>query len=265
MQVVKVGRSSDPKRRMDSLQTAHPTPLRLLATIDGDHEKLIHQRIAPHRKQGEWFTWNEQTRATLREFAAKELPAIRTLTCNRKVSEGDWILAAERASGGRVEIPSSKKWDDTYDLIHDAACALECRVIDHFKQQLIDCELESLSEFDSGGFENSEDWASNMMEEETDCCPLTECDERLLEKYLIGVFIAENLPERVEVFWHDPVTAGGRTELRNYLMNVRDWVFEYDFLEFKGWIWSKKRKQFDLFASSEWRSSPFHSQIKDEQ
>lgn len=55
---IKIGYSAGPPgRRLAALQTGHPEPLRLLATIEGGRETEInlHRRFAAHRKTGEWF------------------------------------------------------------------------------------------------------------------------------------------------------------------------------------------------------------------
>lgn len=54
---VKIGISTDPERRRQSMQTGCPVRLRLLATIPGGAavEAEMHARFAEHRKHGEWF------------------------------------------------------------------------------------------------------------------------------------------------------------------------------------------------------------------
>lgn len=55
--VVKIGCSTDPKRRLRNLQSGSPAPLRLLATFEGGYvaEKELHRRFAGRRVHGEWF------------------------------------------------------------------------------------------------------------------------------------------------------------------------------------------------------------------
>lgn len=56
---VKCGIAADPRARLAGLQTGSPTPLKLIAEIDGDglREKWIHQRLARWRVHGEWFQY----------------------------------------------------------------------------------------------------------------------------------------------------------------------------------------------------------------
>lgn len=54
---IKIGRTKDAARRTAVIQTSHPEPLQLVATVDGGLalEKEYHRRFAPHRLRGEWF------------------------------------------------------------------------------------------------------------------------------------------------------------------------------------------------------------------
>jgi hypothetical protein len=54
---IKIGESVDPVKRLETFQTAHPYPLKLLATVRGGRakEREYHQRFADHRLNGEWF------------------------------------------------------------------------------------------------------------------------------------------------------------------------------------------------------------------
>lgn len=60
--LVKVGWSSDPVRRLSSLRTAVPEPLHLLATRPGgpEEERRIHHLCSEHRVGGEWFRMCER-------------------------------------------------------------------------------------------------------------------------------------------------------------------------------------------------------------
>lgn len=59
---IKIGWSSNPKRRLQALQTAHHTRLRMLGTKRGGEslEQEYHRHLAPYRMEGEWFapTWH---------------------------------------------------------------------------------------------------------------------------------------------------------------------------------------------------------------
>jgi hypothetical protein len=54
---IKIGYSTEPSRRLSTLQTSHPRDLELLAVWPGDQnlEKQIHERFAQFRIRGEWF------------------------------------------------------------------------------------------------------------------------------------------------------------------------------------------------------------------
>lgn len=54
---VKIGLAKEPLRRVSSLQTGSPVPLRLRHVVPGDHalERALHRRFAEARVAGEWF------------------------------------------------------------------------------------------------------------------------------------------------------------------------------------------------------------------
>lgn len=54
---IKVGKSDDHAKRLDSLQTGNPRRLRLLHVLVGglDLEWQLHQMLKDHRMVGEWF------------------------------------------------------------------------------------------------------------------------------------------------------------------------------------------------------------------
>lgn len=59
---IKIGYSKHPEKRLKQLQTAHPAPLKLIQTWQGDKilEKAIHHRLFSFRSRlnGEWFNLN---------------------------------------------------------------------------------------------------------------------------------------------------------------------------------------------------------------
>lgn len=73
---IKVGRSSNPARRLDSLQTGSPHRLRLLAWYEGkgDEERKIHRLLMRHRLKvdGEWF--DHECLASLPGWIYERLP-----------------------------------------------------------------------------------------------------------------------------------------------------------------------------------------------
>lgn len=55
---IKIGSARDARKRVASIQCAHPERIRLLAITDGGHpeEGELHRRFAEYRLRGEWFT-----------------------------------------------------------------------------------------------------------------------------------------------------------------------------------------------------------------
>ena len=55
--MVKIGISSNPKKRLESLSTGSAAPIRIIKKIDGDArlERELHNRFAGLRSHGEWF------------------------------------------------------------------------------------------------------------------------------------------------------------------------------------------------------------------
>lgn len=62
---IKIGTTSNLKRRMIELQAANPKPLTLLGTIEGsfDTEATLHLIFAKYRVQGEWFRSSGELKA----------------------------------------------------------------------------------------------------------------------------------------------------------------------------------------------------------
>lgn len=56
-ELVKIGKSRDPERRMKDLQMMCPVPLTLARTIKswGGFERALHKHLDEYRKHGEWF------------------------------------------------------------------------------------------------------------------------------------------------------------------------------------------------------------------
>ena len=52
---VKIGRANDPGLRLKQLQTANPNKLRLITTIKGNNDNLVHHILRGHNIRGEWF------------------------------------------------------------------------------------------------------------------------------------------------------------------------------------------------------------------
>jgi hypothetical protein len=77
-QAIKIGYSRNPKKRLDSLQTATPDKLVLLGTIQGglEHEAAFHERFSKYALQGEWFKGDilHDVRAIIAKEAANPQP-----------------------------------------------------------------------------------------------------------------------------------------------------------------------------------------------
>lgn len=59
---VKIGNSSDPKKRLKQLQTGNNNTLTLIGLIKGDQslERSIHKMFGDKRIKGEWFTYTKE-------------------------------------------------------------------------------------------------------------------------------------------------------------------------------------------------------------
>ncbi len=71
---IKIGRSSIPDKRIETLRATSPIPLGLLVLCPGGApaERLIHRYLGPWRTHGEWFTATDEVVAladTLRLIA----------------------------------------------------------------------------------------------------------------------------------------------------------------------------------------------------
>lgn len=52
---IKIGRAQNIPKRMKELATGCAEPLRLLAFLEGNHERRLHKKLHAHRMCGEWF------------------------------------------------------------------------------------------------------------------------------------------------------------------------------------------------------------------
>lgn len=71
---VKIGYSARPTERLAGLQTSNPQPLKLVATVVGDttDERKYHERFAPYRLKGEWFTLHDELRSLITQLRKQE-------------------------------------------------------------------------------------------------------------------------------------------------------------------------------------------------
>lgn len=93
--LIKIGYSSDPKRRLANLQS--PVPLRLLATMRGGRklERRLHKKLAAHRKHGEWFEPHRDVLAIIENAIEVE---------SRKPQSNDCEFSSDVASRNLAEL-----------------------------------------------------------------------------------------------------------------------------------------------------------------
>ena len=83
---IKIGISSDPPRRLKTLQTSCHQKLQIIAMLDGDQEKEIHRQFSHLRTYGEWFEAVEELTQWIRtnDFTGDGKPAHRNALVNMK-------------------------------------------------------------------------------------------------------------------------------------------------------------------------------------
>jgi hypothetical protein len=84
---VKIGKANNVAKRVETLQTGSPYPLKLLVTVPCRSEKhaeyleqMAHRIFKPYRIRGEWFDWTAPVRRLIRELqsAAEQSPESNT-------------------------------------------------------------------------------------------------------------------------------------------------------------------------------------------
>jgi len=75
---VKVGFSSKPRGRLNSLRTGNPHSLHFMSTIEATQalEGYLHDQLADLRMEGEWFRWDKRIEDALilMDYAARVAP-----------------------------------------------------------------------------------------------------------------------------------------------------------------------------------------------
>lgn len=68
--LIKIGRSAEPERRLDELRLLSPVELEIIGLVDGGsrREAELHQKFARYRSHGEWFYATPE----IRQFAWRE-------------------------------------------------------------------------------------------------------------------------------------------------------------------------------------------------
>tara|TARA_B100001013_G_scaffold341992_1_gene267302 strand:+ start:870 stop:1904 length:1035 start_codon:yes stop_codon:yes gene_type:complete len=61
--LIKIGKSVDPPKRMSEFQTHHAAELQLLAIYPDDVEEYLHEKFQKHHVRGEWFQPSPEIRA----------------------------------------------------------------------------------------------------------------------------------------------------------------------------------------------------------
>jgi hypothetical protein len=72
--IMKIGVSSDPQRRLDNLRGSFPFPLEILYVIPKAsyrEERKLHWELREHRLQGEWFEVTPESMRLLRSALSK--------------------------------------------------------------------------------------------------------------------------------------------------------------------------------------------------
>lgn len=59
---IKIGQSKDVKKRLSILQSAHPSLLQLLGTVEGgkQEERYLHAYFSEHHVRGEWYRADQE-------------------------------------------------------------------------------------------------------------------------------------------------------------------------------------------------------------
>lgn len=110
--LVKIGRSNDPKRRLQMLSTGCPFVCTLIGVTEGaeKEEREIHQRFSHLREKGEWFRLTEEVKEFIQEHATRPENEPRSTVVDHALarhlaSSGESISAfAERVGVSRVHL-----------------------------------------------------------------------------------------------------------------------------------------------------------------
>jgi hypothetical protein len=89
--LVKIGTSNNPRRRIDEIKTGSAVELSLLQVIDGgrDVERGLHTRFADQRSHGEWFFFRDDLRAFIEGLEGeKAAPAFTRADVSKSFADG---------------------------------------------------------------------------------------------------------------------------------------------------------------------------------
>ncbi|CUW33334.1 GIY-YIG nuclease family protein [Streptomyces reticuli] len=103
---VKIGFSTDPQKRLWSLQVGSPVPLVLLATFEGgrDLESALHRYFASRWKHGEWFELGDAAVEKVRAAVALGIDRLQTSRA----------ICSQSLTTGRLRAPI---WDDRFPTL----------------------------------------------------------------------------------------------------------------------------------------------------
>jgi hypothetical protein len=137
---IKVGFSTDVEKRIKSLSTASPYPLRLLIAVPGSfaEEKLIHYAFSSERLNGEWFRGDGRLRAFALRIASmsheQALTEISSLAVAIKQVNASAASADEESE---EEIAESIAYSDR--LVNACKSAIETLGLEYCSAELTAC------------------------------------------------------------------------------------------------------------------------------
>jgi len=70
--MVKIGKSADPQRRLLEIQTSTPDPIELLYTTNKFYENELHKKFENYHKRGEWFFFSYEIEDFIRQLKMSE-------------------------------------------------------------------------------------------------------------------------------------------------------------------------------------------------
>lgn len=108
--MVKIGRTKDIEKRMSSIRTSCPFPIKLLAYVvaDPDLEKRIHRDFAEDRVHGEWFNLSEKLCKFIEKLKINE-----AVDFNTEFDSSIWFSIAESDAKGKL-IGSDEESSQTF-------------------------------------------------------------------------------------------------------------------------------------------------------
>ena len=97
-QLVKIGKSNTPQKRLAQLQTSHHSILTLLLVMDGEYERDLHQQFADDHHRGEWFIFSPAIRAFIDDYVHPPTPVQPPAQSIAYVSSPEGLAEAQHAA-----------------------------------------------------------------------------------------------------------------------------------------------------------------------